>query len=291
MLIRHLAEKAEYFTAEELSRKVEVSVRTIKRYIGDVADRLREYDVEILSTKGIGYKLHGSPKQIYRLRQATESYLTLSQLDDSTEGRIGKVICAFLNNTYLNAETLSELLHLSIASTNKLLAEVKKRLHQYELEIVSKPFYGSCLVGDELKIRKLILDYAIKNDERNIVELRLNAIEKTELKEIETSITVALTDNKIILADKDFNLLLTRVLIAVARSRQKSCLKTSELAKNHRLHNYEFIQGLLREIGKKLNVAISEAEISYVSSSSGIIIYDYNTRTKLTLDEKEEEQL
>lgn len=138
-----------------------------------------------------------------------------------------------------------------------------------------------------MKIRKLILDYAIKNDERNIVELRLNAIEKTELKEIETSITVALTDNKIILADKDFNLLLTRVLIAVARSRQKSCLKTSELAKNHRLHNYEFIQGLLREIGKKLNVAISEAEISYVSSSSGIIIYDYNTRTKLTLDEKD----
>jgi lichenan operon transcriptional antiterminator len=165
MMVRYLNEKDEYVTAEELSQQFAVSVRTIKRYIQDLNYYFSKYGAEILAKKGVGYKLEGSAKEIRRLNQEAAEYLAGFQIDDSTEGRITKILCAFFNRSYINAEELSEILNLSIASTNKLIASVKSILQEYDLKIVAKPFYGSKIVGEEIKVRELMLHYAVKSDE------------------------------------------------------------------------------------------------------------------------------
>ena len=287
MMIKYLTEKDEYVTAEELCQQLEVSVRTIKRYIQDLNYFFSKYGAEIFSTKGIGYKLKGPAKEIRRISEEAVKHIEGFQMDDSTEGRITKILCAFLNKSYINAEELSDTLNLSIASTNKLIANVKSILKEYDVSIISKPFHGSTMVGEELKIRELILNYAIKSNENNILEVRLDTVSKQEIKEIEKIITETLHAGNIILADKDFNILLTRVLISVARVRKNCIIGENTFTESYRLHNYDSIKTIMNTIGKKLNLDIHENEVLYVSASSGIIIYDYNTRMKLIADTKD----
>jgi lichenan operon transcriptional antiterminator len=287
MMIKYLAEKDEYVTAEELSQQLVVSVRTIKRYIQDLNYYFSKYGTEIFATKGIGYKLKGPAKEIRRISEEAAEYLAGFQMDDSTEGRITKILCAFFNRSYINAEELSEILNLSIASTNKLIASVKSILKEYDLKIIAKPFYGSKIVGEEIKVRELILHYAIKSDENNLLEVRLDTVSKREIKEIEKMITEELHLGNIILADKDFTILLTRVLISVARVRKNCTVSENAFNENYRLHNYDAIKTIMNKIGRRLDVDIDKNEVLYVSLSSGIIIYDYNTRRKLTIDTKD----
>ncbi len=287
MIVKYLTEKEEYVTAEELSQQLAVSVRTIKRYIQDLNYFFSKYGAEILSTKGIGYKLKGPVKEIRRISEEAGKYIEGFQMDDSTEGRITKIVCTFLNKSYTNAEELSDTLNLSIASTNKLIANVKSILKEYDLNIISKPFHGSKIVGEETKVRALILNYAIKSDENNILEVRLNSVSKQEIKEVEEIITEALNASNIILADKDFNILLARVLISVARIRKNCIIGRNTFKESYRLHNYDSIKAIMNTIGRKLDLDIDENEVLYVSSSSGISIYDYNTRMKLTVDTKD----
>lgn len=287
MIIKYLTDKEEYVTAEELSQQLEISVRTVKRYIQDLNYFFYDYGAEIFSTRGIGYKIKGPAKEIRRISEKAIKYIEGFQIDDSTEGRITKIICTFLNKGHANAEELSDTLNLSIASTNKLIANVQSILKEYDLSIISKPFHGSKIVGDETKIRGLILNYAIKSDENNSLEVRLDTVSKQEIKEIEKIVTEALHAGNIILADKDFSILLTRILISVARVRKNCFIEKNTFQESYRLHNYDYIKFIMNEIGKKFDLTMDENEVIYVSLSSGIIIYDYNTRMKLTVDSKD----
>lgn len=284
IIIKYLTEKDEYVTAMELSQLLDVSVRTIKRYIADLNYSLTDYGVEVFSTRGIGYKLNGSLKNIKILNNKAIKFIEGFETNDSMEGRIKKVLCTFFNNDFVRVEELSNNLNLSIPSINKLIVKVKNILKEYELNIVSKPFYGSKIVGNELKLRSLILDYAVKTDENNFLEVMLENITKSELALIEKMIIEGLKDNDIIISDKDFNLLLTRIITCISRVRKNFTIEVNAFKNNYILHSYDFIKHILKKIGVALNLSINEEEILYVSSSSGVIIYNYNTRKVLSLD-------
>lgn len=284
IIIKYLSEKNEYVTAVELSLLLEVSIRTIKRYIKDLNYFLTDYGVEVSSTKGIGYKLKGSAKEIRLIKIEAIKFIEGFETDDSMEGRIKNVLCIFLNNDYVKVEELSDKLNLSIPSINKLIAKIKGRLKEYELNIISKPFHGSEIVGQEIKIRSLILHYAVKTDENNFLEVMLDNISKVEIALIEKIVIEGLKDSGIIISDKDFNLLLTRIITSVSRIRKNFTIKETAFEDSYLLHSYDFIKDILQKIGIVLNIPIKEDEILYVSSSSGVIIYNYNTRKELSLD-------
>jgi len=284
IIIKYLTEKDEYVTAVELSQLLKVSIRTIKRYIVDLNYSLADYGVEVSSTKGIGYKLKGSSKEIKRINDDAIRLIEGFETDDSMEGRIKKVLCIFLNSDYVSAYELSNKLNLSIPSINKLISNVKSILKAYELSIISKPFHGSQIVGDEIKVRSLIINYAVKMDEDNFLEVNLDNISKDELTIIEKIIIGALKSSDIIISDKDFNLLLTRIITCASRVRKNFTIEKNTFKNNNMLHSYDFIKDILQRIGVVLRLNISEYEMLYVSSSSGVIIYNYNTRKALSID-------
>jgi lichenan operon transcriptional antiterminator len=81
--------------------------------------------------------------------------------------------------------------------------------------------------------------------------VRLDTVSKGEIREIETVITEELHSGHIILADKDFTLLLTRVIISVARVRKNCIINENVFEENYRLHNYNVIKAIMTKIGKK----------------------------------------
>lgn len=284
IIFKYLSEKNEYITAVELSQLINVSIRTIKRYIQDLNYFLLGFGVEVASTKGIGYKLKGSTKEIRRIKDEAVKFIEGFEMDDSLDGRIKRVLCIFLNSEYVKVDELSVKLNLSIPSINKLIVKVKSILKEYELSIVSKPFHGSKIVGEEIKIRSLILNYAVSTDENNFIEVMLENISKKEIITIEKIIIEGLKDNDIIVSDKDFNLLLTRIITSLSRVRGNYTIEEKSFEDSYIVHSYNFISEILQKIGTALYISINESEILYVSSSSGVIIYNYNTRKELIID-------
>ncbi|WML32947.1 HTH domain-containing protein [Clostridium sp. OS1-26] len=276
MLVRFLSEKDEYVTALELGKKLEVSTRTIKRYIKDLNYLFKDYGVEISSIKGVGYKLSGSSKGISKIVEKAERQIKGLEIDDSTEGRINAAICIMLNKEYINAQRLADELNLSIPSTNKLITNIKELLKKYDLRIISKPYHGSKIVGDELNIRYLILDTAIKMDEKENIKVKLENIPSKELKIIEDTISKYLKENNVVISDNDFNILMTRIIVSISRAKNGNVLKNDLFQDVYRLHNYKLIYKIMSELFDKLKITFDEREILYVSNYSGVIIYNYN---------------
>lgn len=282
IIIKYLAEKDEYVTAAELSQQIDASIRTVKRYIKDLNYFLDKDGVEITSVKGIGYKIQGAAKDIKRVLDEADMLIEGFNTDDSLDGRVTKALCVFLNDEYVSAEELSEKLNLSIPSTNKLISSVKDTLKKYGLKIISKPHHGSKIVGSEIKIRSLILDYGIKTNDNGLIEVRLDNISAKEIEEIERIITEILKRSNIIISDRDFNELLTRIIISISRIRSKHLLGKEALSDSYITDSYNLIKNIMIKIEENLNIGMEETEIQYVSSSSGIIPYNYNTGKPLS---------
>ncbi len=84
---------------------------------------------------------------------------------------MSNIICMLINRNYMSIEAMAEELNLSIAAINKLSSKLKRKLEKYDLVIKSKPYYGSYIHGEEINIRQLITDYAIKLDEKSKVKV------------------------------------------------------------------------------------------------------------------------
>lgn len=291
MIVRYLSEKDEYVTALDLGKKLEVSTRTIKRYIKDLNYLFKDQGVEISSIKGVGYKLSGSAKDISKIVEKAERQIKGLEIDDSTEGRINAAICIMLNKEYISVQRLADELNLSIPSTNKLITNIKELLKKYDLKIISKPYYGSKIIGEELNIRYLILDTAIRMDEKENIKIKLENVTSKELKIIEDTISKYLKESNVVISDNDFNILMTRIIVSISRAKKDNVLKNDLFKDVYRLHNYKLIYQIMSELFGKLKVTFDEREILYVSNYSGVIIYNYNISKQFNENMAEEIQL
>lgn len=185
VIVKSLSNKDGYMTSNELAIKLDVSTKTIKRYIADLNSVLSKYDLVIASSRGIGYKLSGSKNNIARAVKEANKYID-GFLDDSEESRMSNIICMLINRNYMSIEAMAEELNLSIAAINKLSSKLKRKLEKYDLVIKSKPYYGSYIYGEEINIRQLITDYAIKLDEKSKVKVFLDDISENDIYCIES---------------------------------------------------------------------------------------------------------
>lgn len=275
-IVIYLNDKDGYVTSNELARLLDVSTKTIKRYISDLNNIVKEYDVEISSSRGIGYKLSGSKANTLRLVKEAENYINGFLDDDSDESRIGNAICRFINKTYISVEEMSEELNLSIGATNKLVTKIKEQIKKYDLIIKSKPYYGSYIYGEEINFRQLITDYAIKNDGKNKIKVELENISEVDINNIENVLAKNLRKQEIIISDKDFNLLVSKIIVSIFRSKSGNSEKINYLDTEYRLHNYLFIKELMEELYELIDSELLEEEVLYISNYSGVVANSYS---------------
>lgn len=287
-IINYLTGKKEYVTSLELSQQFDVSVRSIKRYIKDINYFLSKYGVEITSAKGLGYKIQGPLKEINNINENIDDFFPGLIMDDSVEKRITKVICILINREYVTVEELSLVLNLSIPSTNILMSSVKYILKKYDLIIESKPFHGSKILGAEIKIRSLIFDYGINTSENEDFSIELDNISNKEIDKVKIIIKDTLISDNIILSDRDFNVLLGKIIISLSRTRNNCLIRNSILKTDNNPQNYNLIKKIMKEVSEDYNSILEEEEILYVSSSNGMINYNYNTRKDLTTNYQQE---
>lgn len=163
LMLLYFMEHRELITSQELAEYTGVSTRTIKTDISFINEYIKANGAEIISKKSGGYYLKVyNEKMLNSLQKKLEPIRyyngTSYELDDFN--RMSLILRKFLSTTKRNTlkiEELGEELFISKTLLRKDLEKCSKFLDSYNINIVSKPNYGTYIEGDEKNIRMAML--------------------------------------------------------------------------------------------------------------------------------------
>ncbi|WP_312692146.1 BglG family transcription antiterminator [Caproiciproducens sp.] len=265
-LIQHLSETQTPLTAEDIAKLIDISSRTAKRYVEIINDEIKEFGLEIISKRGVGYALKGDPKAVKKLLSG-ESY------DDSAE-RIRGALLTIIRSQPVTIETLSGHMHLSPSTLNKLMPSIKEYLHKYSLELSSKPYYGLFIDGEEINIRTLLTDIGF-NDEQSSLQVNLPNLSQTEYKQIDTAVLENLKQIHVVAADRDIQNLSMRIAVSFSRARQGCHLTEISLPKGIRRYHLQIIRQIMDPLAQAFGIALNDEEFKYIAALSGPVIQSF----------------
>ena len=158
-----LLEKDDYVEIKDAAEKFQVSSRTIYNYLNHLESMLDDRDLRIERKSGKGILLKGTSEE----KQQLEKEL-LKDLDLSTEGRRQVIFEDLLmRGKTVSINSLSERFYVSRSSIVNDLNYVEKELKKYQLNL-SKTISGTCVGGDEVKVREAQKQYILKQVDEGI---------------------------------------------------------------------------------------------------------------------------
>lgn len=171
-IMEMLLECPEGLRGEDIAKRLEVSSRTVRSDIRKLQELLDSYSSKIESTPNRGYRLNN-----------LDGHDTLLQLMENgpAKGHLGSreerrrfLLCRFLeaalSDSSLTQMDLAEELFVSLTSLKAYLNDFRSMLSEYSLDIAIHKNEGLRLKGDEVDLRRLLVDYQRENNEE-----RLNA--------------------------------------------------------------------------------------------------------------------
>lgn len=160
-----------YITIQELSKKLNISKRSIYYDLNKINDWLKMYNINsILVERNKGMYISSLSK--FKINQLLEgekkTYYVLSQ-----EERISIIICCLIGtNDSIFIEKITSICDVSRNTIFSDLKKVKKIFDNYELELVFEVHFGYRVVGSSIKKLSLFLYYLgkiIKLLENNLI--------------------------------------------------------------------------------------------------------------------------
>ena len=170
-MINVLLQSDRPLTSQELSEKLEVSSRTIKRALWDIDPELKEHKAGIVSTKN-GYSLMIEDQDEFnRFWSEQKKFFKELLLDDDIDLA---VLSMLLTNEYVTQDDLADESFVSRSTLNKHIKNIKNLLEKEKIILGNRPHYGYYLIGQESDIRNYIVKLLLpSNDISNPGENRL----------------------------------------------------------------------------------------------------------------------
>ncbi|MGL4798066.1 MAG: BglG family transcription antiterminator [Cellulosilyticaceae bacterium] len=183
LLILYIESNDGYTACSTLATYLNVSERSIKRYIKHINELSETYGAYIETIKGLGYKLVKTSPKVY------EQYIVNGKKAKASEQAITlQLMQCLLLERYSKLDALEEKLYASRSTLQSALNEVKKWLEKYSLTLAHRPHYGMYIEGDENAVRRCMAKYFFEKDQGkevtlhtpfgNIHQEKINAITK-----------------------------------------------------------------------------------------------------------------
>ena len=271
-LVNYLFVQKEPLQIEDLAGQLNISSRTVQRYIEIINQELKQHDCEIVRKRGYGYELWNPPISLLDKLEEQQDIL------EDPKTRTELLILHILDAEVITLDELSDILALSSSLLTKITADIKEYLKKYQLELISKPHYGLQILGKELNIRTLLTDIGFQYYQTKLVKCNLLNITSTEFDYMGEVIFQYLSDNEIIVADRDIHELLIRIAIALSRSRLNKTMENLSLPKGVRYHNFQMIYRIMSMLATEFKITLNEEEYNYVSIYSGFMIYSFDSQ-------------
>lgn len=169
-IISILQSSNDYITSETLSAQLAVSSRTIRSYIKELNEQLTAHDAKIISKPGYGYQLFiyneinfaNFLKEFVLVNASSKNELL--NLTATSEGRQYYILEKLIfEKPAMLLDDFAEELYVSRSTLTIDLREIRKKLQPYHLEIMSKPYQGISITGQEKDIRHFVVKFFFEN--------------------------------------------------------------------------------------------------------------------------------
>ncbi|MGL4383501.1 MAG: HTH domain-containing protein, partial [Bacilli bacterium] len=250
-LVKLLYDSQDYLSSEQISLRLNLSTKTINRYIKLINYELKKYYLEIVSNRGLGYQLKGNGAKIK---------LFLFNQDHDEIDVIKDMALCLINNHQVSIEELSSFINYSVSATNKMISAFKEYLLFFEISLDTKNQLKFNEGTSEKAIRKLIYDCAFKVNSENVISSKLSFLESEDINKI-TKITINyFKGNDILLSNNDMLDLITRLCIIYNRNQQELYY----IDDNTKEKSNEVLD-ILKLLEENFNLFIPQAEAAYLS--------------------------
>jgi len=270
-----------YVSYRYISEKLNISIRTVARYIKDLDQYLNDNDIKLDVKKGMGIKLDISEEKrrelTPELTKDKKSYLSISE-------RKIIIICELLKaDESIKSYYFSSILKVSLGTITRDLDEVEDWLKQNGLKLNRFRGNGLFIEGPETSYRTSITNLLISNiDDKNnyyysmdfmsqdLFKDSLNEFTKTKLAEIiDHDIVLGIKtivddfDNNLkeLLVDEAYFKFIIFLSLIIQRKDKEVIIDEGKILRIESIKQYDYITKLVKEIEKNYNIIISKSDI------------------------------
>ncbi|MFV0556028.1 MAG: BglG family transcription antiterminator [Lactovum sp.] len=250
-----------YVTAKDLASLLKVSEKTVRNRISDLNDLLKNYDSEIISRHGKGYKLKKNDFNKYEkifLENEKDSY----QLPTTPVERISYILVYLLEKEkYVKIEDICDFLYVSRNTVINDMKTVKYILKSNYLILDRKPNYGIKVIGEEVNKRICLANNVIKYNQ----SLKKSPKQIKEMSVIAQVIISVFEKHQIKISETSLDRLVIHIYINSMRFKKDHFIGH---IRNDEIINQEIfsiVKELTEDLEIPLNIKYNEDEIYYLA--------------------------
>lgn len=275
VVLKFLIQSKEHLNLHDIARMMDISTRTVSRYISNINKEIEKFDSEIIFEHGKGYYFFGDSGKLNSIFLGSQT--TVLNEDDN------EILVILAQNSEITIEEIADMTFYSDSLISKRIARAKETLALYNLQLKSKSHYGLSLTGTELDIRNLLADVAFEYHGNLVTSQRLNNLSLTEFELLRHEILSFLSQNDVIISDRDLTNLIVRVSISISRFRSGKGFSKDEIEQTVAMyHNIHLIESLLICLSNTCDFIFSDSEVQYIASFSTFINYSFNRESVIS---------
>lgn len=265
-----LNHKNQYIKSTEIGEVLNISDRTVRKYIKLLNESLENNGALVLSKQGHGYILDIKHQvEFENFIKSNVPQVSIKQDMNDSEVRqyymLNRLI--FEVKSYF-VDDLAEELFVSRSTVTHDISEMRQKLIKYSLDIESKTNKGIYIVGEEKNIRHFIMDYFLgkgfistinKYFENTIVLNNINLEELTIIVLEETR------QENVYLSDYTLQNLVLHLGLAIKRIQDGNKLKPLKNRENFKAQELKIANSIIDRISKIYNIIIPKEEENYIA--------------------------
>jgi len=280
-IIETLIEGTDYITYSCISKKLNVSLSTVIRYIKSLDYYFKENNIKVEKKRGIGIRLILSEEDRKKLKDSLNK-------EDSDylfpHDRKIIIICELLRmDETVKSYYFSSVLKVALGTVRRDLEEVEKWLNQNNLRLKKGKGNGLTVYGEEKSVREAIVNLLLSNmDSKNnyywnddfmkpkFFKGNLASLTKIKLAQlIDYKIVVNMIkivqkydeNLKEVIVDGSYFQLIILLSLTVQRKEINMAIEDYKINNIKELDQYQYILLLIKEVEKHYEVTVSNSDI------------------------------
>lgn len=253
----------QYQTSSYLALLLNLSEKTVRTRIKELEEIMISHGVKVISKQRKGYILEINDPQQYNVFLST-IHTGQSVIPINSDERVSYILNDLLwNEEYLKLDDMSARLYVSKSTLTNDIKKVEKKLNEYNIEILRKPYYGMKISGSEMDIRLCLVNQILK---RNLFQKFNNNDLQYQIANILKE--VVLKDN-LYVSEMILHSMILHIYLAVQRIQKGYVIPNSIFlhiwADEKNFGTQEMATEIARRIKQDLGVDMPPQEIDYIA--------------------------
>ena len=255
-----LLENKEYFTSDELAYRLGSSARTVREDISRNKKMLGRYGIHIKSKAHKGYYLELSGEHEANLQ---EMLRRTGQPQNKTAQLMRTLLLA---DDYRKLDDIADELWISRSTVDRLFKEAKETFDRYHLSLVSRPFYGIRLEGDERNRRLCLVQCCLpsKNSMMDRFWAKIAADTDIVYEELKEIVESCIHSEEYQIAEASQRNLIVHLAVAILRIRTSHLVQDGNALSPGESPEGRIARKIAKKIEERYQVEFPTAEIDYI---------------------------